>query len=65
MSFDEYDLCIKTGRKLSVLARLSNYMSFVKRKILLKAFVKSQFGYSPLTWTFRARKGEFKNKSYP
>ena len=45
MSFDEYvfDLCKKAGRKLPVLARLSNYMSFEKRKILLKAFVESQF----------------------
>ena len=58
LNVDKYvfDLCIKTGRKLSVLARLSNCMSFVKRKLLLKAFVKSQFGYSPLTWTFRARR---------
>ena len=40
---DEYvfDLCKKAGRKLSVLARLSNCMSFEKRKILLKAFVES------------------------
>ena len=35
----------KTGRKLSVLARMSNYMSFEKVKMLLKAFVESQFGY--------------------
>ena len=35
-----FDLCKKTGRKLSVLARLSNYMSFEKIKILLKAFVE-------------------------
>ena len=39
----------KAGRKLSDLARLSNYMSFRKRKILLKAFVESQFGYCPST----------------
>ena len=44
LNFDEYvfDLCKKAGRKLSVLARLSNYMSFEERKILLKAFVESQ-----------------------
>ena len=54
LNFDEcvFDLCKKTGRKLSVLARLSNYMSFEKRKILLKAFAESQFGYCPLTWMF-------------
>ena len=34
LNFDEYvfDLCKKAGRKLSVLARLSNYISFEKRK---------------------------------
>ena len=47
LNFDEYvfDLCKKAGRKLSVLTRLSNYMNFEKRKILLKEFVKSQFRY--------------------
>ena len=58
LNFDEYvfDLCKKAGTELSVLARLSNYMSFEKRKILLKAFVESQFGYWPLTWTFHGRR---------
>ena len=34
LNFDEYvfHLCKKAGRKLSVLARLSNYISFEKRK---------------------------------
>ena len=57
LSFDEYvfDLCKKAGRKLSVLAKLSNYMSFGKRKILI-AFAESQFGYCPLTWMFHCRR---------
>ena len=66
LNFDEcvFDLCKKAGGKLSVLARnlarlvlarLSNYMSFEKRKILLKAFVESQFGYCPLTWMFHGQ----------
>ena len=34
LNFDEYasDFCKKAGSKLSVLARLSNYMSFEKKK---------------------------------
>ena len=58
LNFDEnvFYLCKKAGRKLSVLARLSNYMSFEKRKILLKAFVESQFEYYPLTWMFHGRR---------
>ena len=61
MSFDEYvfDLCKKAGRKLPVLARLSNYMSFEKRKILLKAFVESQFGYCPNHLNFLREKITF------
>ena len=62
MNFDEnvFDFCKKAGRKLSVLARLSNYMSFEKRKILLKVFVVSQFGYCPLTWMFHGRRANSK-----
>ena len=57
LNFDKYvfHLSEKAGRKLSVFARLSNYISFGKRKILLKAFVKSQFGYCQLTWMFHGR----------
>ena len=47
LNFDEYvfDLYKEAGRKLSVLAmvlaRLSNYICFEKRKTLLKPFVES------------------------
>ena len=43
LNFDdqEFTLCKKAGRKLSVLSRISNYMNFEKKKrILLKAFVE-------------------------
>ena len=53
-------LCKKAGRKLSALSRISNYMSFEKKTILLKAFVESQFGYCPLTWVFHGRKANAK-----
>ena len=62
LNFDEYifDLCEKAGRKLSVLARLSNYMNFEKRRILIKAFVESQFGFCPLTWMLHGRRANSK-----
>ena len=46
LNFDEYvfDLCRKAGRKLSVLARLSNYMSFEKRKYYLKHLSNHNLG---------------------
>ena len=58
LNFNEYvfNLCKKADRKLPVLARFLDYMSFEKRKFLLKAFVKSQFGYCPLTWVFHGRR---------
>ena len=42
-------LCRKVRNKLSVLARLSNFMSFKQRRILLKTFIESQFRYSLCT----------------
>ena len=58
LNFDGYvfTLCKKAGRKLLALSRISNYMSFEKKRILLKAFIESQFGYCPLTWMFYGRK---------
>ena len=41
-------LCKKTGKKLSVLARLSNLMSIKQRRI-------SQFGCCPLIWMFHVK----------
>ena len=44
LSFNEYfsSLCKKAGRKLSVLSRLSNLMSFQQRRLLMKSFVEAQ-----------------------
>ena len=57
LSFDEHvsNLCKKAGRKLSVLARLSSYMTLTQRRDLMKSFIKSQFGYFPLVWMFDGR----------
>ena len=62
LNFYEYvfDLCKIAGRKLSILARLTNYMSFEKKKILLKAFVESKFEYCPLRWVFHCRRANSK-----
>ena len=57
LSLDEHvpDLCKKTGRKLSVLARLSSYMTLTQRRVLMKSFIEAQFGYYPLVWMFHGR----------
>ena len=57
LSFDEHiaSLCRKAGKKLSVLARLSNFMCTNKKRVLMKGFTESQFGYCPLIWMFHSR----------
>ena len=58
LNFNEHasSLCRKAGNKLSVLARLSNFMSFKQRRIPLKTFIGSQFGYCLLIWMFHSRR---------
>ena len=51
LSFIEHviKICDKASQKLNALARLSSFMSLEKRRIIMKTFVHSQFGYCPLT----------------
>ena len=58
LRFDEYftSLCRKAGKKLSVLARISNFMCTNKKRVLIKAFIESQFGCCPLIWMFHNRR---------
>ena len=51
-------MCKKASRRLAALSRISNYLSFEKKRILLKAFVELQFRYFPLM--FNSRKVNFK-----
>ena len=53
---DVSNLCKKSSQKLHALARISRYMSQNKLKIIMKAFITSQFGYCPLVWMFHSRK---------
>ena len=36
-------------------ARLSSLMSLEKRRLIMRAFVSSQFGYCPIIWIFHNR----------
>ena len=58
LNFDEYLISLykKARKKLSALARLANFLSLEQRKLLIKSFIESQFGYCPLTWMFCGRK---------
>ena len=48
-------LCKKASQKLHALTRISIYMEHEKLKLLMKAFVMSQFSYCPLIWMFHDR----------
>ena len=43
-------LCKKASQKLHALARVSSFMSCRQKKIIMNAFITSQFGYCPLIW---------------
>ena len=56
--FDEHvtSLCRKASQKLNALARVAHYMNLVQRRLVMNAFVFSQFGYYPLVWMFHSKK---------
>ena len=58
LRFDEYILshCKKAGRNLRVLVRNCKFMAIERRRMLMKAFIESQFGYCLiLVWMCRNR----------
>ena len=52
LNFTEHvtTLCRKANQKLHALTRISKYMSFEKKRSVMKAFITSQFNYCPLIW---------------
>ena len=44
------NLCTKASQKLSALCRVSSFMSTGQKRIIMKAFINSQFGYCPSVW---------------
>ena len=43
-------LCSKVSQKLYALSRMSSYMGLGRRRLIMKSFINSQFGYCPLIW---------------
>ena len=58
LNFEKHisNLCTKASQKLSALCRVSSYMSTGQKRIIMKAFISSQFGYCPLVWMNHSRK---------
>ena len=57
LTFDEHisSICNKVVKKIIVLSHLVDYMSFDKRRMVMKAFIESQFNYRPLISMFHSR----------
>ena len=58
LTFEKHldNLCTRASQKLNALCRVSSYMSTEQKRIIMKAFVNSQFGYCPLVWMNHSRK---------
>ena len=56
LSFEGHitNLCKKASQKRHVLARIVSYLGLPKRKVLMKAFITSQFSYFPF-WMLNSR----------
>ena len=48
-------VCRKASQKLHALARTSTYMPIEKTRMVMKAFIMSQFSYCLLIWMFHDR----------
>ena len=57
LNFKEHltNICEKVSNKLHALARVSNNMGTHKLRIIMNAFIESQFQYCPLVWMFHSR----------
>ena len=49
------ELCTIASQKLHALSRISNFMDFEQRRIIMYSFILSQFGYCLLVWMFHSR----------
>jgi hypothetical protein len=58
MKFENHllGICKKASGKLSALIRLANIIPFEKKRILMNAFIESQFSNCPLIWMFCSSK---------
>ena len=46
------NVCKKASGKVTALNRLAKIMPFDKKRIMMNAFIESQFSYCPLVWMF-------------
>ena len=58
LGFDTHitNICNRVRKKLHALARISQFMIIRKRRMIMKAFIASEFSYCTLAWMFHSRK---------
>ena len=50
------NICRKARKKLHALYRICKYITQKQRKVIMKAFIESQFGYCPRVWAFHGNR---------
>ena len=57
LKFDDHVnyLCKKASLKLNALACIARFMNVSKKRIIMKSFIESRFGYCPLIWMLHSR----------
>ena len=58
LGFDTHipNICNQVNKKLHALVGISQLMNIFKRRMIMKAFIASEFGYCPLVWIFHSGK---------
>ena len=54
--FHMLEVCSKANRKLAIPSRMFKFLTFKKKRVLIKAYFESQFKYCPRVWMFHGRK---------
>ena len=55
LKFDDHANRLCKKAKLNALAPIAPFMNVSKKRIIMKLFVESHFGYCPLIWMFNSR----------
>ncbi len=57
LNFKEHvtKICKKASHKIHALGRIANYLNTDKLKLIVRAFIESEFAYCPLIWMFHNR----------
>ena len=48
-------VCSKANRRLTILSRMFKFLTFDKRRAIIKAYFDTQFKFCPLVWMFHGR----------